>query len=131
VPASNQRAIRVGEVAQLRLENGPASINRLNRQRQISVFANLDKIPLGEAITRARNKVAEMNMKPGYEAVFTGSARTLTTATNDFALAMGLAVVFIYMVLASQFNSYVHPLTIMTALPLSLPAGLLASWPLG
>jgi HAE1 family hydrophobic/amphiphilic exporter-1 len=126
VPASNQRAIRVGEVAQLRLENGPASINRLNRQRQISVFANLDKIPLGEAITRARNKVAEMNMKPGYEAVFTGSARTLTTATNDFALAMGLAVVFIYMVLASQFNSYVHPLTIMTALPLSLPAGLLA-----
>src|SRR6185503_760724 len=63
---------------------------------------------------------------PGYNVVFGGSAKTLQSASNDFVLAMGLAVAFIYMVLASQFNSFIHPLTIMTALPLSLPAGLLA-----
>lgn len=56
----------------------------------------------------------------------TGSAKTLANASSDFTLAMVLAVAFIYMVLASQFNSFIHPLTIMTALPLSLPAGLLA-----
>ena len=58
--------------------------------------------------------------------MFGGSARTLTEASNNFTIAIVLAVVFIYMVLASQFNSFVHPLTIMTSLPLSLPAGLLA-----
>ncbi len=58
--------------------------------------------------------------------MFGGSARTLAEASNNFVIAMVLAVLFIYMVLASQFNSFVHPLTIMTSLPLSLPAGLLA-----
>ena len=52
--------------------------------------------------------------------------RSLAEASNNFQIAIVLAIAFIYMVLASQFNSFVHPLTIMTALPLSLPAGLLA-----
>ncbi len=65
-------------------------------------------------------------MKPGYQAVFGGSARTLDEASSDFVIAIFLAVAFIYMVLASQFNSFIHPLTIMTALPLSLPAGILS-----
>ena len=73
-----------------------------------------------------REKIAELNLKPGYGVVFTGNAKTLDTASKDFTVAMLLAVAFIYMVLASQFNSLIHPLTIMTALPLSLPAGLLA-----
>ena len=72
-----------------------------------------------------RQKAAELNMKPGYGIVFTGSAKQLAQASSDFSIAVLLAVVFIYMVLASQFNSFVHPLTIMTSLPLSLPAGLL------
>jgi len=58
--------------------------------------------------------------------VFGGSARTLAEASSNFTIALVLAVIFIYMVLASQFNSFIHPLTIMTSLPLSLPAGLLA-----
>jgi HAE1 family hydrophobic/amphiphilic exporter-1 len=96
--------------------------------RQISVNANLDplRITLGSAITEARAKVGELGLKAGYQVTFGGSARTLSQAGNDFLIAIVLAVAFIYMVLASQFNSYIHPLTIMTALPLSLPAGLLA-----
>ncbi len=127
VPAGAGRTIKVGDVAQLRSDFGPSAINRYNRQRQISVNANLDGTkPLGGVITEARQKVEELHMKAGYQAVFGGNARTLAEASNNFVVALVLAVAFIYMVLASQFNSFVHPLTIMTALPLSLPAGLLS-----
>jgi HAE1 family hydrophobic/amphiphilic exporter-1 len=125
IPSATQGSVRVSDVAQLTMGNGPSNIQRYNRERQLTVYAGLDGVPLGDAVTAARQKVAELNMKPGYNVVFTGNARTLATASNDFAVAMLLAVAFIYMVLASQFNSLVHPLTIMTALPLSLPAGLL------
>jgi HAE1 family hydrophobic/amphiphilic exporter-1 len=118
--------VKVSDVARLTLEKGPASIDRYNRQRQISVSANLDRIPLQQAIAATQAKVEELRLKPGYQAVFGGSARTLAEASSDFVIAVVLAIAFIYMVLASQFNSFVYPLSIMTALPLSLPAGLLA-----
>ena len=126
VPSATQRTVRLSDVAQLTLDNGPASIQRYNRQRQITITAGLDGIVLGEAVAMVREKVSELNMKPGYALVFSGGARQLADASNDFGIAVLLAVMFIYMVLASQFNSFVHPLTIMTALPLSLPAGLFA-----
>jgi HAE1 family hydrophobic/amphiphilic exporter-1 len=118
--------VRVSDVARLTLENGPASIDRYNRERQISLSANLDRIPLQTAVDATREKLREVNMKPGYSAIFGGSARTLAEASNDFVIAVVLAIAFIYMVLASQFNSFIYPISIMTALPLSLPAGLLA-----
>ena len=120
------RTVRVSDVAHLARDSGPASIDRYNRQRQISINANLQGVPLGDVLVNARQKVEELHLKPGYQAVFGGSARTLAEASSNFTIAMILAVIFIYMVLASQFNSFVHPLTIMTSLPLSLPAGLLA-----
>ncbi len=128
VPAAGGRMVRVSDVAHLTIGSAPASIDRFNRMRQISVNANLDplRITLGTAISEARSKVGELGLKAGYQVTFGGSARTLSQAGNDFLIAIVLAVAFIYMVLASQFNSYIHPLTIMTALPLSLPAGLLA-----
>ncbi len=126
IPSSTQKTARVSDVAALSIEYGPAAIDRYNRQRQISINANLDKVPLGDVVAAARLKVADLNLKPGYQAVFGGNARTLDEASNDFVIAIVLAIAFIYMVLASQFNSFIHPLTIMTALPLSLPAGLIA-----
>ncbi len=125
-PGNAGRTVKVSDVAQLKSDFGPASIDRYNRQRQISVNANLQGVPLGEVLSNARLKVEELHLKPGYQAVFGGSARALTEASNNFMIAIVLSIVFIYMVLASQFNSFIHPLTIMTALPLSLPAGLLA-----
>ena len=126
IPAGPNKVVKVSDVAQLNRDYGPASIDRYNRQRQISVNANLQGVPLGEVLGRAREKVDELNLKPGYQAVFGGSARTLAEASSNFTIAIVLAIIFIYMVLASQFNSFIHPLTIMTSLPLSLPAGLLA-----
>jgi len=120
--------VRVSDVARLKMGNAPGSIDRYNRMRQITVNANLDSLSttLGKAIDDARGKVGQLGLKAGYQVTFGGSARTLSQATDDFSLAVILAILFIYMVLASQFNSFIHPLTIMTALPLSLPAGLLA-----
>jgi HAE1 family hydrophobic/amphiphilic exporter-1 len=126
IPAGPNKVVKVSDVAQLNRDYGPASIDRYNRQRQISVNANLQGVPLGEVLGRAREKVEQLNLKPGYQAVFGGSARTLAEASSNFTIAIVLAIIFIYMVLASQFNSFIHPLTIMTSLPLSLPAGLLA-----
>jgi HAE1 family hydrophobic/amphiphilic exporter-1 len=125
-PGGSGRTVKVSDVAQLKSDFGPASIDRYNRQRQISVNANLQGVPLGEVLASARLKVEELHLKAGYQAVFGGSARTLAEASSNFTIALVLAVIFIYMVLASQFNSFIHPLTIMTSLPLSLPAGLLA-----
>jgi HAE1 family hydrophobic/amphiphilic exporter-1 len=128
VPAAGGRMVRVSDVAHLVMGNAPGSIDRYNRMRQISVNAGLDrlKITLGDAISEAKKKVGEIPFKAGYQVTWGGSAKTLSQAGNDFMLAIILSVLFIYMVLASQFNSFIHPLTIMTSLPLSLPAGLLA-----
>jgi HAE1 family hydrophobic/amphiphilic exporter-1 len=125
IPSATQRVVKLSDVATLQLAYGPQNIQRYNRQRNIQLNAGLDGLPLGDAVAAVREKVAELNMKPGYALVFSGSARQLAQASNDFAVAVLLAVIFIYMVLASQFNSFVHPFTIMISLPLSLPAGLL------
>ncbi len=126
VPSTTGKALRVSDVAQLSMGSAPASIDRYNRQRQITVNASLDGAVLGTVLDATRQKVEEMHLKPGYQVVFGGNARTLNEASNDFVIAIILAVTFIYMVLASQFNSFIYPLSIMSSLPLSLPAGLLA-----
>jgi HAE1 family hydrophobic/amphiphilic exporter-1 len=127
VPSNNsQRALKVSDVAPLSMGSAPASIDRYDRQRQITVNASLDGAVLGTVLDATRAKVEEMHLKPGYQVVFGGNARTLNEASNDFVIAIILAVIFIYMVLASQFNSFIYPLSIMSSLPLSLPAGLLA-----
>jgi HAE1 family hydrophobic/amphiphilic exporter-1 len=126
VPSTSQRALRVSDVAQLSMGSAPASIDRYNRQRQITVNASLDGAVLGTVLDETRRKVEEMHLKPGYQVVFGGNARTLNEASNDFVIAIFLAVTFIYMVLGSQFNSFVYPFSIMSSLPLSVPAGLLA-----
>lgn len=126
IPGAGGRPLRVSDVAALTLEPGPAGIDRYNRQRQISLNASLDGIPLQTGIAAVQAKVDEMHLKPGYSAVFGFGARMLSDASSDFGMAIILAVIFIFMVLASQFNSFIHPLTIMTAIPLSLPCGLFA-----
>ena len=126
IAGAGGKLLRVSDVASLSLEPGPATIDRYDRQRQISLHGNLDGIPMQTAVDAAREKIAEMQLKPGYSVQFGFGARMLSQATDDFWMALVLALIFIYMVLASQFNSFIHPLTIMTAIPLSLPCGLFA-----
>ncbi|MDR1726673.1 MAG: efflux RND transporter permease subunit [Acidobacteriota bacterium] len=126
IPGAGGRLLRVGDVAQLTLEPGPATIDRYNRQRQITINGNLDGIPMQTAVNAAQEKINEMQLKPGYMVTFGFGARMLSQAMDAFWMVLVLALIFIYMVLASQFNSFVHPLVIMTAIPLSLPCGLFA-----
>ena len=123
-----------GELVQLRnlvMANegaGPAAIERLNRQRQISVSAN----PAPGRAQAEGQKVVEdtfrtLDMEPGYSLVTSGSSRELGRAAYYFGIAFALSFVFMYMVLAAQFESFIHPVTILLTLPLAVPFGLLAS----
>jgi HAE1 family hydrophobic/amphiphilic exporter-1 len=123
-----------GELVQLRnLVNfdegsGPASIDRLNRQRQITVTAN-PAPGVAQADGQAALEAAfeQLDMAPGYNLVTSGSSRELGRAAYYFAVAFALSFIFMYMVLAAQFESFIHPVTILLTLPIAVPFGLLAS----
>src|SRR5262249_59123992 len=95
VPAGPGKTVRVSDVAALSNDSGPASIDRYNRQRQISVNANLQGRPLSEVLADARAKVDDLHLKAGYAAIFGGSAKTLAEASNNFIIHLILAILFI------------------------------------
>jgi hydrophobic/amphiphilic exporter-1 (mainly G- bacteria), HAE1 family len=107
---------------------GPASIDRLNRQRQITISANWAP---GHSQAEAQRVIQaafdQVGMEPGYHLVPSGQSRELANAVYYFGIAFALSFVFMYMVLAAQFESFIHPITILLTLPLSVPFGLLAS----
>jgi HAE1 family hydrophobic/amphiphilic exporter-1 len=123
-----------GELVQLRNlvtfneGSGPASIDRLNRQRQITITANpAPGRAEAEGQAAILNTFAGLDMEPGYNLVASGGSRELGRAAYYFAIAFALSFVFMYMVLAAQFESFIHPVTILLTLPLAVPFGLAAS----
>src|SRR5690606_28229626 len=104
---------------------GPASIDRVNRQRQVTLLANTK--PGGSAvnITSAMDQaVKDMNLPPGYTTGYIGQSKEMGKAGFYFLLAFVLSFVFMYIVLAAQFESFIHPVTILLTLPLSIPFGI-------
>jgi HAE1 family hydrophobic/amphiphilic exporter-1 len=116
---------RQGDVAELRnlvsIETGaaPSKISRRDRMRSVTVSTNLEGIPVGQAISETE-ALAKTILPEGVSISFAGSAEAFLESVQQFAIAIGLAILIIYMVLAAQFESLVHPLTVMLALPLSL-----------
>ena len=104
---------------------GPNQIDRYQRQRKVTVVGNLAGYPLSEAMNDTRAAIAELNLPADYQVVFTGRAKTLQETFTNFFVAFGLAMVFMYMILAAQFEHFVHPIAIMLAVPLSLPFAVL------
>ncbi len=125
VPASGARLVRLDNVTRLLDGVSPGQIDRYNQERQITVAANLDGKTLGDAIREANAAVRELKLPPTYSTSYIGRGKLLAEALYNFLLAFLLALVFIYIVLAAQFESFVHPVTIMSSLFLSLPFGLL------
>ncbi|MCY1066262.1 efflux RND transporter permease subunit [Nannocystis sp. RBIL2] len=123
--------IRLEALAEFERERGPAQIDRLGRIRQVELGANLDGLPLGDAVARVQAMIGEMKLPPEYEVVFTGRAKTMSETITNFLGALALSFLFMYMVLAAQFESLLHPVTIMLSLPLSLPFALLSLMLLG
>ena len=127
VPSSTVGSVPIDNIAKLTPGTAPSEINRLNRQRQVTVFAGLQQgysqVPAMDAMTRA---AAGINMGPGYSTRFAGRSRELGRAAQNFLLAFGLSLVFMYLILAAQFESWLHPITILLSLPLTLPFALLS-----
>jgi HAE1 family hydrophobic/amphiphilic exporter-1 len=113
--------VHIGNFVKLSEERGPNQIDRYQRQRKITIVANLVDYALSDAIRDVEKITSELNMPPGYRVMFTGRARSLGETLNNFLLAFGLAIIFMYMILAAQFEHFVHPVSIMLAVPLSLP----------
>jgi hydrophobic/amphiphilic exporter-1 (mainly G- bacteria), HAE1 family len=106
---------------------GPASIERQDRERRVMLLANSRPGGSQSAIIAEMNQyVAEMKVDPQYKTGLAGRSKELGKAGYYFGLAFLLAFIFMYMILASQFESFIHPITILLTLPLSVPFGVLS-----
>jgi HAE1 family hydrophobic/amphiphilic exporter-1 len=126
IPSASGQLVRLGNLARVVPGMSPAQIDRYAQERQITVVSNLYQKPLGEAMQQALRIVAELGMPPGYQTVQLGQAKLMAEAFQNFLAAFLLALAFIYMALAAQFESFVHPITIMVSMFLAIPFGLLA-----
>ncbi len=119
VRSSTGDLVDLANVVEVVPESGPAAIERQGRQRQITVLTNLKDMPLGEGA--AKTMEAAMKVVPGHLTTdFAGMAQVMQESFQYMGVALMLAVIFVYMLLAAQFNSFIHPFTIMLSLPLSV-----------
>ena len=127
VKASNGADVPLASVVKMADGEGPSEVNRINRRRQVTLMANMAP-GVGESdITLAlEKKLADLNMPAGYKFEPVGRSKEMARTGKAFAFAFLLSFVFMYLVLAAQFESWLHPLTIMLALPLTLPFALLS-----
>ena len=122
-----QGPLRLDAIASFDRARGPAQVERLDRARQVEIGSNLaEGVPLGTGVARVQALVDEMDLPPGYSLRFGGRARILEETLRNFLTALLLSFLFMYMVLAAQFESFLHPVTIMLALPLSFPFAILS-----
>ncbi len=118
--------VALEDVARLVRGSGPQIIEREDRMRQIVVWAAPRGRPLGEIVDEIEPKLDAIKMPPGARYAYDGQIRMMKENNAAVSTALLLAVVFIYLVLASQFESFIHPITIMMTLPLALVGAILA-----
>jgi HAE1 family hydrophobic/amphiphilic exporter-1 len=114
------RVVRLSQVADVRASTGPNQINRRDMSREINVDANPLGRSSGEVTQDIRAVLDSVAWPPGYRYIFGGSTKNMQESFTYAVAALALAVVFIYMILASQFKSFLQPLALMSSLPLTL-----------
>ena len=114
------RSVRLAQVADVTASTGPNQINRRDLNREINIDANAFGRSSGDVSTEIRRALDGIAWPPGYRYTFGGSTKNMTESFQYAVGALALAVVFIYMILASQFKSFLQPLALMSALPLTL-----------
>jgi len=128
IPSAKVGQVRLDNVATLERGVGPTLIDRYNRQFQVALTANNTASLPFDAAVRAISAAIERIPHPNYFVKFTGTVKILDETTRSLIVAFLLACIFMYMVLAAQFDSFLHPFTIMLSLPLSVPFALLTLW---
>jgi len=129
VPRQNGELARLDNIVKIVPSTTASRIDRLDRQRQVSLRASVAPgYALADRLDALRAEVAKMNLPAAYSTAVSGRAKELERTFHEFIWAFLLSVIFMYMILASQFESVVHPLTILLSLPLSVPFALLSLW---
>ena len=129
VPSSRGGLVRLDNLVKINRDTSPSRIDRLDRERQVSLRASVAPgYALADRIEAMRGAAAAMNLPAAYTTTVSGKARELERTFTEFIWAFILSIIFMYMILASQFESTVHPVTILLSLPLSVPFALLALW---
>ena len=126
LPSPTAGPIELASLARLNEQQGPNQIDRLNRQRTVTIMAHPDEVSLNDAVQYANKCVAEMKLPPDYGIAFGGQADMLNETAYYFAVALILSITFMYLILAAQFESWIHPISILAALPVTIPFGLLS-----
>ena len=131
VPSASGRPVQLRDVVVTNQGSGPSSINRISRQRQIMVTANMAPGYSSQTVMDALTaETKKLNMPAEYQSGFTGRSREQGRAFANFMLAFLLSIIFMYLILAAQFESWIHPITILLALPLTVPFALFSIWAL-
>ena len=120
------RFARLNQLASIKAGVGPNQINRRDLSREVAINANVYQRASGEVSKEIRAALDGINFPPGYRYQFGGSTKSMAESFDYAISALVLAVLFIYMILASQFKSFLQPLALMTALPLTLIGVVLA-----
>jgi HAE1 family hydrophobic/amphiphilic exporter-1 len=130
VKNKNGSMVRLDSITRAEESLGPAEIKRRNRQYAAFIYGALEGLPLGAA-TDAVNRIGAEILTPGTSISYTGQAEEFRKTGGYVLFAFGMALIMIYMVLASQFNSLVQPLVVMVAQPLAIIGGVAALWMFG
>jgi len=132
VPSKSGRPVRLSDVASIEETTGPAAITHFGRERQSTIFVNTKPGASEQAIIDELERIrTEMDLEPGYRGQLYGKSRELGRAMQSFLVAVVLSFTFMYLVLAAQFESWLHPVTIMASLPLTLPFAIFSLLVLG
>jgi HAE1 family hydrophobic/amphiphilic exporter-1 len=132
VPSKVSGSVPVSSVVELGVDAGPSKIERSGRRRVVTISANVAPGVGESSVSRALERiVAEERMPPGYAARPAGNSRETQKTAMAFLVAFGASFVFMYLILAAQFESWLHPITIMISLPLTVPFALLSLLILG
>src|SRR5690606_25619298 len=128
VASANGGTVGLDRVVKLEEGLSPSSVSRLNRLRQVTVSASLPpNSSESDALAKLKSYADELNMPAQYMTGVTGQSKELERAYDSFMYAFLLSFVFMYLILAAQFESFIHPVTILITLPLSVPFALLST----
>jgi hydrophobic/amphiphilic exporter-1 (mainly G- bacteria), HAE1 family len=132
VPKRDGGLARLDNLVRLVPATTASRIDRLDRQRQVSLRAGVAPgFALADRLEALKEEAAKLNLEPGYTTRIAGKGRELDETFREFLWAFALSVIFMYMILASQFESVIHPFTILLSLPICVPFALFSLWATG